>query len=188
MTDFSGTWKCVEVGENFGDFLKFIGTPWFIRKIAAFDRFGTNKEVEVITMSSPMNFKAVNNGPRKVITQEFTIDGTEQRSTSIPDGSALALTAVWDGDAMVMRTQIPGAAYSMEARRTLDPSGRLRLDITAERLDGTGNFSTYRIFVRTDDADGASGAGWASAAVAAEIAAHGERPETPRAAGHGYIE
>ena len=53
-TDFSGAWKCVEVGDA-GDFeasLKCVGVPWFIRKIAKLDGYGAGKEVETITMSS----------------------------------------------------------------------------------------------------------------------------------------
>ena len=180
-SNFSGSWKCVEVGDtgDFGDFLKLMGVPWFIRKIAKFDRYGANKETEVITMESASHFKVVNNGPRKVITQEFRIDGTEQSTISIPAGENLLVSATWDGDALVMRTQVPGATHWIEARRSFDAAGRMRLDLTATRHDGSGQASTSRIYERT--ADGAGSAGWATAAVEAEVAEHGERPETPRA-------
>ena len=62
--NLSGNWKCSSVGDtgDFGDFLKVIGVPWFIRKIASLDGFGAGKEVEVITMVSENDFKAVNTG------------------------------------------------------------------------------------------------------------------------------
>ena len=71
--NFSGTWKCEAVGDtgDFGDFLKLISVPWFIRKIAKFDRYGAGKEVETISMESAQHFRAVNNGPRKVCVPRF---------------------------------------------------------------------------------------------------------------------
>ena len=182
--NFSGTWKCEAVGDtgDFGDFLKLISVPWFIRKIAKFDRYGAGKEVETISMESAQHFRAVNNGPRKVcvclasrrfpqcplhltpepwtagqvITQEFAIDGSEQIVPSIPDGADMQLTATWEGETLVLHTQVVGASHTVELRRSLD-GGKLRLEMIAAKLDGSQTAVTSRVYAKTADA---GEAGW----------------------------
>ena len=177
--DLSGTWRCCSVGESgsFDDFLKTNGVPWFIRKIAKFDGYGAGKEVEVITMASETQFKAVNNGPRGQITQEYAIDGTEQVVPNIPDGSPTKLTASWEGDVLVCIVRPEGKDLELRTSRSLNADGRLRLELRAAKRDGSKSATTDRVFERTE---APALSGWGNALRAQEVEANGETTETPR--------
>jgi len=95
--DLNGVWQ-IERKENFGQYLKQSGAPWWKRKLA---QLGSSRMRQTIKHEGN-HFEITSETPVETRTEEFVADGVTERSTETASGDMMTWTARIENAALVI--------------------------------------------------------------------------------------